>query len=229
MAMVTASGGNGGSGPVGGPKATDAAAPVARLGGLPGSRTKVVLCRNRGALPEHGCTPGAVDPAVTQATIGTTICTSGYTATVRPRSAESNRLKAQVALAYGITDSLGNYEGDHLIPLELGGAARDVANFWDQPKRLTLADGTLVLASQKDALENALKARVCAGALSLIDAQRQIAADWYGTWKAARPEPPVVVYASCAAAKAGGGAPVHRGDPGYSPALDRDGDGVACE
>lgn len=36
-------------------------------------------------------------------------------------------------------------------------------------------------------------------------------------------------YPNCAAARAAGAAPLHRGDPGYSRKLDRDGDGVACE
>lgn len=36
-------------------------------------------------------------------------------------------------------------------------------------------------------------------------------------------------FANCAAARAAGAAPVRRGDPGYSPRLDRDGDGVGCE
>ncbi|MEV6582303.1 excalibur calcium-binding domain-containing protein [Streptomyces sp. NPDC051582] len=36
-------------------------------------------------------------------------------------------------------------------------------------------------------------------------------------------------YKNCAAARAAGAAPVHRGDPGYGPHLDHDGDGVACE
>jgi len=58
--------------------------------------------------------------------------------------------------------------------------------------------------------------------------------------KAAPPPPPVettedeapaqnAYYANCSAAKAAGAAPLHRGEPGYRPALDRDGDGVACE
>lgn len=38
-----------------------------------------------------------------------------------------------------------------------------------------------------------------------------------------------VYYANCDAARAAGAAPVHRGDPGYAPHLDRDGDGVGCE
>jgi len=36
-------------------------------------------------------------------------------------------------------------------------------------------------------------------------------------------------FANCDAARAAGAAPVHRGDPGYSSRLDRDGDGTACE
>ncbi|WP_224766550.1 excalibur calcium-binding domain-containing protein [Nocardioides campestrisoli] len=34
---------------------------------------------------------------------------------------------------------------------------------------------------------------------------------------------------NCDAARAAGLAPVRRGDPGYGPHLDRDGDGIACE
>jgi hypothetical protein len=36
-------------------------------------------------------------------------------------------------------------------------------------------------------------------------------------------------YANCAAVRAAGKAPLDRGQPGYRPGLDRDGDGVACE
>ncbi|MCX4231746.1 excalibur calcium-binding domain-containing protein [Streptomyces ortus] len=45
-------------------------------------------------------------------------------------------------------------------------------------------------------------------------------------------EPPPdanVYYENCDAARDAGAAPVYRGDPGYGPHLDRDGDGVACE
>ena len=38
-----------------------------------------------------------------------------------------------------------------------------------------------------------------------------------------------VQYANCTEARAAGAAPVRRGDPGYSPKLDRDGDGIGCE
>jgi len=38
-----------------------------------------------------------------------------------------------------------------------------------------------------------------------------------------------VYYANCSEARAAGAAPLHSGDPGYRPGLDRDHDGVACE
>ncbi|MBZ4321401.1 excalibur calcium-binding domain-containing protein [Streptomyces huiliensis] len=41
--------------------------------------------------------------------------------------------------------------------------------------------------------------------------------------------PGATYYRNCAAARAAGAAPVHRGEPGYGPHLDRDGDGIGCE
>jgi hypothetical protein len=38
-----------------------------------------------------------------------------------------------------------------------------------------------------------------------------------------------VSYQNCAEVRAAGKAPLHRGDPGYSRKLDKNGDGVACE
>ncbi|MCW2697685.1 MAG: hypothetical protein JWR62_2770 [Modestobacter sp.] len=40
---------------------------------------------------------------------------------------------------------------------------------------------------------------------------------------------PAQPYPDCAAARASGAAPLHRGDPGWSDAMDGDRDGVACE
>ena len=36
-------------------------------------------------------------------------------------------------------------------------------------------------------------------------------------------------YKNCSEARAAGAAPIHEGEPGYRRALDRDGDGIACE
>jgi len=38
-----------------------------------------------------------------------------------------------------------------------------------------------------------------------------------------------VYYKNCAEARAAGVTPIHKGEPGYRPGLDRDGDGIACE
>jgi type IV secretory pathway VirB10-like protein len=51
---------------------------------------------------------------------------------------------------------------------------------------------------------------------------------------AAVPPPPAAAptatsYKNCDAVRAAGAAPIHRGDPGYSSKLDRDGDGIGCE
>jgi hypothetical protein len=46
----------------------------------------------------------------------------------------------------------------------------------------------------------------------------------------ASPTPTASAYfANCAAAEVAGAAPISRGQPGYRPELDRDGDGVACD
>lgn len=41
--------------------------------------------------------------------------------------------------------------------------------------------------------------------------------------------PATVYYKNCTEVRKAGKAPLHRGDPGYRSALDRDGDGIACE
>jgi hypothetical protein len=132
-----------------------------------------------GVLPSSTLTPGATDPRVRQANIGSTICVAGYTKTVRPSLPESRQLKADRMAAYHVTGA-ASYELDHLISLELGGAPRDVRNLWPEPweqrgRRLAAAGSG---AESKDRIENALHAKVCAGAMTLAEAQRRIASDW---------------------------------------------------
>ena len=49
----------------------------------------------RTGLPSRSLTPGATNPAVTQATIHQTICVSGWTAKIRPPSSYTTALKVQ--------------------------------------------------------------------------------------------------------------------------------------
>src|SRR5581483_11403862 len=66
---------------------------------------------------------GALNPDVTQSNIATTICVRGWTATVRPPETYTTTLKVRqlAALAYA-DQNPADYEEDHIIPLELGGA-----------------------------------------------------------------------------------------------------------
>jgi hypothetical protein len=81
-----------------------------------------------GTLPDPLCTPGAVDPHVTQATIGATICRrGGHTSTVRPPASVTGTEKKAALRAYNDTAPSSGYEPDHLVPLELGGSPNSPA------------------------------------------------------------------------------------------------------
>ena len=125
-------------------------------------------------LPDPNCTPGVVDPNVTQDNIDSTICVSGYASSVRPPVSYTEPLKFKLMDAYGYTDSAGNYELDHLIPLELGGSPTDVRNLWPEPHSSSYT---------KDSLENYLHDQVCSDNMSLQEAQKDIETDWYSYWQ----------------------------------------------
>ena len=109
-------------------------------------------------------TPGMLNPAVTQDTIDATICTHGWTATVRPPTSYTSALKKRQMAEYGVAGSAGAYQEDHLISLELGGDPTDPRNLWPEP---------YPRASQVDRIENELNAQVCSGSLTLDEAQRR--------------------------------------------------------
>jgi hypothetical protein len=139
----------------------------------PPARTKTSNCVNVGGLPDSACTPGVIDTRVSQANISSTICTRGYTATVRPPVNVTDSIKRAEMAAYGLQGQrLADYELDHLVSLELGGSPADVANLWPEP---WTGEAN---AHMKDAVENYLHDQVCRGAMQLADAQRQIATDW---------------------------------------------------
>ena len=146
------------------------------------SAEAVTKCKANNGLPDRKCTPGITDPNVTQENIKDTICKPGYTKTVRPPSHVTNKMKIISMNEYGFTDSLSNYEYDHLISLELGGAPKDTKNLWPESYLSTPN------SHDKDRFENYLHKQVCSDKISLRTAQHEIAFNWFKYWdNAGRP------------------------------------------
>ena len=111
---------------------------------------------------------GVQTSAVTQQNLKTTVCVSGYTSTVRPPVAYTNKLKSKQVIAFKYSDQvLSHYEEDHFVPLELGGAPKDPHNLWPEPR---------AQSSVSDPLENKLHTALCSGKITLSEARRQIKA-----------------------------------------------------
>jgi hypothetical protein len=117
----------------------------------------------RTVLASPTLTPGSLNAAVTQATIGETICVRGWTRTVRPPSSYTSALKVAQMREYGLTGSPSEYQEDHLVSLELGGHPTDPENLWPEP---------YPRAAEVDRIENELNEKVCSGELALAEAQR---------------------------------------------------------
>jgi hypothetical protein len=124
-------------------------------------------------LQDKILTPGILNTTVNQGNIKTTVCKSGWTATIRPTVTYTNKLKmvqlkgeyAFETKVYG-TDASA-YEEDHLISLQLGGDPSNPKNLWPEPY---IGQN----ARKKDVLETKLKRMVCDGSLKLADAQHAI-------------------------------------------------------
>ena len=139
--------------------------------------TKVDASSTETILPDSVATPGAINPAVTQANIHSTICVPGYTKTIRPPSSYTTNLKIRQlsSFPYSAFNNLNtrDFEEDHLISLELGGSPTNPKNLWPEP--YASSSGARV----KDRLENALHALVCSGSITLAKAQSAISTNWY--------------------------------------------------
>jgi hypothetical protein len=113
-------------------------------------------------LPTH--TPGVRYYKVKQSTLASTVCVPGWTKTIRPPASYTTALKEQQLAAWGYADqSPTHYEEDHLISLELGGAPRAKNNLWPEPRSQ---------AKKSDPRENAWHKQVCAGTLTVTQAQK---------------------------------------------------------
>lgn len=128
-------------------------------------------------LPDPAKTPGEANPVLTQERV----CDPDFR--TGPFRKVPASLKRKVYAAYGARNHKGICAGregceiDHLLSLEIGGA-NTLANLWPQPYAGEWN------AHVKDKLENHLHRLVCAGELSLEDAQAEISTDWIASFKA---------------------------------------------
>lgn len=131
--------------------------------------------------PKSDMTPGKEDPRVSQNNIAENICKKGWsTASVRPPTSVTNKIKGQTIQAYGFTNAPNHYELDHLISLQNGGCPDCVENLWpeaygDKDHPMTQnerakwnrenPDSTEVLpgALEKDLVENHIHDEICFG------------------------------------------------------------------
>lgn len=131
------------------------------------------------AEPAPRLTPGALDPRVNDRNIHQTICVPGWSRAARPPESLTEGIKRERIAAYGDADRrMRDYELDHLVPLELGGAGADARNLWPQPHHVAGGWGSYA----KDRLEDRLHAMVCHDRLPLSEARRAIAGDWIAAY-----------------------------------------------
>ena len=128
--------------------------------------------------PDPIRTPGATNPDITPDNVQENICNPSWsTKSIRPPVNYTNRLKTEQIQEYAEADTNPkDYEEDHLIPLEIGGNPTDPRNLWPEPYEISIPDGG---ARFKDKVENYLHKQVCAGSITLDQAQNEIASDWY--------------------------------------------------
>jgi hypothetical protein len=130
-------------------------------------------------LPDPRCTPGATNPRVTQANLASTVCRSGYTASIRPPAGITGQEKKASEAAYGFNGNASTTEYDHLISLELGGDPNSPLNLWPEPNKAHAAG----VNNPKDVVEDKLNTLVCNAVhkkpyLPLAKAQYLIATNW---------------------------------------------------
>ena len=125
-------------------------------------------------LPDSKLTPGASDSTNLLPVDLKTLCSVGYTKTVRN---VPEKLKKEVFASYGITSDFGSYEIDHLVSLQLGGN-NTKGNLWPQ-SYLTKP----LNARRKDVLEGTFHRLVCKGKMPLAQAQKEISENWIKAYK----------------------------------------------
>lgn len=130
-------------------------------------------------LPDPTCTPGAIDKAVTDVNITSTVCRKGgYTSSVRPPEDLTETVKRKLLAAYGIPASdISKYELDHLVDLAAGGAS-DVRNLWPEPNTFRQFHASNFVHNDKDEIESYTFHAICQHKVSVTAVQNAMATNW---------------------------------------------------
>ncbi|PXW17576.1 hypothetical protein [Paraburkholderia caballeronis] len=114
-----------------------------------------------------------LDTRVTQQSVADTICRPGYADTVSPSLDEIMAHKSRLLAARGIDPDDGmSYALDRRVPIVLGGSPNALANFDLLPWAGRNGE------RRKELVTARLKRCVCAGRMSLADAQAAIVGNW---------------------------------------------------
>ena len=117
--------------------------------------------------------PRLLDTRVTQESVTDTICRPGYADTVAPPFDQTMALKDRMLAARGIDSDEGvGYALDRHVPIVLGGSPDATANFDLIPW------GGHAGERRKSLLTVRLKRCVCAGRMTLAEAQAAIIGNW---------------------------------------------------
>lgn len=132
-------------------------------------RTRTSRC-TLDARPDRSCSPGAYSSRLTRAVI----CSSRFRRRRLPRLSRSE--KHAVEREYGLATGFYSraLEIDHIVPLRLGGS-NSVANLFPEEYAFANHSPGYVI---KNRLDRRIHSLVCAGRISLRNAQRRIAANW---------------------------------------------------
>lgn len=138
------------------------------------------------AYPDMMLTPGSIDPTLTPEHI----CSHSTS----ERRSVNTALKKQVFAAYNIPfENRNDYEVDHFIPLALGGVNtcenKPTCNLWPEPHQKSFLEIAPWGSETKDRLELRLYKMMCAGQISLHEAQVAISTDWEAAYRQYVAEP----------------------------------------
>ncbi|CCD86702.1 exported protein of unknown function [Bradyrhizobium sp. ORS 285] len=154
---------------------------------------EVARAQGTGAYPNPLLTRGAIDPDLTVRYI----CSHSTS----ERRSVTTAQKKLIFQAYGVPyEDRADYEVDHFIPLSLGGVntcrqddgTEDVTcNLWPQPHQSAFPHVAPWGSETKDKLEYRLYRMMCAGQISLQEAQSAITSDWEAGYRQYVESPPV--------------------------------------